>query len=262
MGLFLIISTSILILLFIVAWIKNIKWLGVIGGILTFSLIPLYIDFLGVGKFMTSWNIGEWSGFLGSYLGGGIGAFITLGGIWWQLNEGKKIEKERKIENEVTSFLTFLVILRETAENYSYLISAIQEKLAKNKKIGTTFEKISENNFIIKNDIFSQSISTLNIQCKPLAIELFFLFDKYSIDGKDNFFLTIQEYLDSLYCFYNKLYSELDLIIDDYEKQIKNSNKNIINIHISSKNTLEQIFKSIKPLANSLNKKAKKKTSS
>lgn len=42
---------------------------------------------------MTSWNIGEWSGFLGSYLGGGIGAFITLGGVWWQLKETNKKEK-------------------------------------------------------------------------------------------------------------------------------------------------------------------------
>lgn len=86
---FLLFSIFFLILLIIIAWRKNIRWLRMIGGILIFLLIPLYIDFLGVEKFVTNWNIGEWSGFLGSYLGGRIGVFITLGSIWWQLNENK-----------------------------------------------------------------------------------------------------------------------------------------------------------------------------
>jgi len=35
-----------------------------------------------------------------SFLGGYLGAFITLGGVWWQINEYRKQESEREIKLE------------------------------------------------------------------------------------------------------------------------------------------------------------------
>lgn len=65
-------------------------------GIIIFLLIPLGIDQIFMNRFVTNWDMGHWSGFLGSYLGGGIGALITLAGVWWQM---KRSEKEKNIEN-------------------------------------------------------------------------------------------------------------------------------------------------------------------
>lgn len=64
--------------------------------VLIFLIIPCIIDAL-MGTVVTVMDREHWFGFFGSYLGGSIGAIITLIGIYWQLNEtNKKSEKENK----------------------------------------------------------------------------------------------------------------------------------------------------------------------
>lgn len=66
------------------------------GVVLIFLIIPCIIDAL-MGTVVTVMDREHWFGFFGSYLGGSIGAIITLIGIYWQLNETKKkSEKENK----------------------------------------------------------------------------------------------------------------------------------------------------------------------
>ena len=73
-------------------------WLILGIGVVAFIFLPFAIDQLIMNKFVTTWNLGEWAGFLGSYLGSGIGALITLGGVWWQVKREDKIkQKDKKI---------------------------------------------------------------------------------------------------------------------------------------------------------------------
>lgn len=70
----------------------------VYGLVLIYLFLPIIIDIFFMDLFVTHWNKGEWAGFLGSYLGGGIGGIITLVGVWWQItNEKKTKEKENKL---------------------------------------------------------------------------------------------------------------------------------------------------------------------
>lgn len=209
---FLIFSIFFLILLIIIAWIKNIKWLGVIGGILTFLLTPLYIDFLGVGKFVTNQSSGEWAGFLGSYLGGGIGAFITLGGVWWQLNEEKKKEKIENLKKEGYAVVTFLILFRESCENYFYIL--------KNSNNSNNID------FKVKNELFYEAIQDTEIVIRNKCIELLYFFDKFSNRNKVMSEIY-NNYHDMLKELFYTLYEKTDTILGNYEI-IKNTDNNYL----------------------------------
>lgn len=72
--------------------------LGIISLVIIFLFLPIGIDKIFMNRFVTNWDMGQWAGFLGSYLGGGIGGIITLVGVWWQMtNEKKTKEKENKL---------------------------------------------------------------------------------------------------------------------------------------------------------------------
>lgn len=68
------------------------------GIIIIFLLVPYLLDKFLMGKITTTMGMNEWFGFLGSYLGGGIAALITLYGIYWQMFETEKKEKKIRIE--------------------------------------------------------------------------------------------------------------------------------------------------------------------
>lgn len=73
-------------------------------GVIAFLFLPFGIDRFFMNKFVTNWDMGQWAGFLGSYLGGAIGGVIAIGGIWWQL---KKEEKKSK-KDKLTGLLNYL----------------------------------------------------------------------------------------------------------------------------------------------------------
>lgn len=64
----------------------------IIIGLIVYAFLPLGIDQLFMEKFVT-----HWAGFLGSYLGGGIGALITLTGVWWQMKKTNEKNKKDKV---------------------------------------------------------------------------------------------------------------------------------------------------------------------
>lgn len=78
------------------------KKMGLIGiGIGIFCWTPIGIDYFLIKEFVKDtnsfqWIKSDWSGFLGSYLGGGISGVITLTGVWWQVTKNDKKEKREK----------------------------------------------------------------------------------------------------------------------------------------------------------------------
>lgn len=67
-------------------------------GVIAFLFLPFGIDQFFMNKFITNWDMGQWAGFLGSYLGGAIGGVIAIWGIWWQMTrDDKKRKKEKAI---------------------------------------------------------------------------------------------------------------------------------------------------------------------
>lgn len=76
---------------------KLYRILGIIFLGIIFLFLPIGIDKIFMNRFVTNWDMGQWAGFLGSYLGGGIGGIITLLGVWWQLNRTDKKEKKESI---------------------------------------------------------------------------------------------------------------------------------------------------------------------
>ena len=100
----LIILLCIICVIIVFSFINEIK-LKIISlfsiGILVFCWIPIGVDYFIVKGFIQDttiqWTKTEWAGFLGSYLGGGIGAIITLFGVWWQIKRDDKIKQRDKV---------------------------------------------------------------------------------------------------------------------------------------------------------------------
>ena len=79
--------------------LSTIKVLGIV--IFVFIIIPIIVDYIVIGNntIITFQSNSQWSSFLGSYLGGGVGAFVTLAGVWWQVTrqEGQAAKDKKKV---------------------------------------------------------------------------------------------------------------------------------------------------------------------
>ena len=73
----------------------------VILGILVFIIIPIIVDYVVIGDTLikTNQSNAQWSSFLGSYLGCGIGGFIPLFGVYWQTTRQEKQKEKEEIRN-------------------------------------------------------------------------------------------------------------------------------------------------------------------
>ena len=131
--------------------ISGIIFLGII-----FSFLPITIDRFFMDLFVTHWNKGEWAGFLGSYLGGGIGGIITLLGVWWQMtNEKKTKEKENKLGflRHIEHILTRNLNLDKDKEIYQ----KINDEFMKN-----TYHVFSYNSFSLTGEDSTKLILEFN----------------------------------------------------------------------------------------------------
>ena len=71
----------------------------IVIALLIIISLPLFIDKILMNRFITNWDIKDWAGFLGSYLGGILGSFTTLYGVWFQISRSEKQkEKDEKID--------------------------------------------------------------------------------------------------------------------------------------------------------------------
>lgn len=116
------------------------------GIIILFLLLPWFLDKFIMGKIVTTMNQSEWFGFLGSYLGGGITALITLYGIYWQLKVTESKDKKNKLEG---IFMYINYILNKKIEfNYEILSDSIENQsvteLFKNIKSSLVEENIKD----------------------------------------------------------------------------------------------------------------------
>ncbi len=67
-----------------------------------FCWIPIGVEYFFIETFVkyeskVGWVKSDWAGFLGSYLGGAIGALITLVGVYWQIKRDDKLKNKEKI---------------------------------------------------------------------------------------------------------------------------------------------------------------------
>lgn len=105
--------------------------------IIAFLFCPYIIDQI----FIESSNNASWFGFLGSYLGGGITALITLFGIYWQFQEIKKSEIKNK--NEGLLKLISYKINRNISKEFPYKILGQDEYFEYEEEV--YFEGFKEN---------------------------------------------------------------------------------------------------------------------
>lgn len=219
---------------------KNKIGIGIIIGIIFYLILPLGIDKVLMNKFYTNWSLGEWAGFLGSYLGSGIGGVITLFGVWWQI---KKDDKNKKIgvlkgilyslnKNLEDKRLEILMkqsfyVLNYQSENIVYykfyntfIYEIFDEIIKENYKI--IFELDFGNKIIELNDI----IKEYNQNHKFLALEL---------KNKKNILDEIEEFISDHRYFFAVTK------VDNFLKNIKD----ISNFFYSDleKNTKEEILK-------------------
>lgn len=191
--------------------------LGIISLVIIFLFLPIGIDKIFMNRFVTNWDMGQWAGFLGSYLGGGIGGIITLVGVWWQMtNEKKTKEKENKLGflRHIKHILTRNLNIDK--ENY-------QDK--NNEFMRKTYCVFSYNSFSLTGEDsiklileFNSNIINENlsyIYTLPFAEKLYELNDK------------IKEF-NNLYDFLLKNLSTKKLLLDELKDTNMNSYKDIL----------------------------------
>lgn len=130
--------------------------LGTIFLGIIFLFLPIGIDKIFMNRFVTNWDMGQWAGFLGSYLGGGIGGIITLLGVWWQMtNEKKTKEKENKLGflRHIEHILIRNLNLDKDKKNYQ----KINDEFMKN-----TYHVFSYNSFSLTGEDSTKLILEFN----------------------------------------------------------------------------------------------------
>lgn len=205
-------------------FIKN-HWKKIIV-ILVFPLIFPWILHIAY-KYLPGQTIGTvdgWIGFLGAYFGV-IGAIAV---VWWQLSEEKKKEKIESLKKEVYAVVTFLILFRESCENYFYMLN--------------NYDELNNNNFKIKSELFYKAIQDTEIVMMSNCIELLYFFDKFSINNK--VMVEIYDnYHDMLKELFETLYETIDIILTDYETIKKIDNNYLKNLHHSYlENDLNSLF--------------------
>lgn len=171
-------------------------------------------------------SINDWIGFLGAYLG----VIGTIAVVWWQLNEDKKAEEIKRIEKETYAVITFLLLYRESCENYSYMLNT------------------NNIDFKIKNGLFYKAIQDTEIVMRNYCIELLFFFDKFSDRNKvmsENF----DNYIQMLIELFDTLSEKADTILTNYEIIKKADNNYLENIYYNHlDNDLNSLFTDAKDI--------------
>lgn len=247
---------SILVLFYIYFLIKEFFKLDIESknlialGIIVFLIVPLFVDFLVIGDktIKTNQTNEQWSTFLGSYLGGGIGGIIALFGVNWQINRNEKKDYERNTKGFASlvsyildkNLITYNHILNNKDEYYikSYLIlsrffSINEEQINKYGRINFNIDKKLNEIFSI-GDIelakmiadFEQKILKYNSEYDKVS--KITLENNLTKEKKDNNEEKLQ-----IIIFLQKIYSliinlELDLEKEN-ENMLKNDIKDIFN---------------------------------
>ena len=203
----------------IIKKLKNNIYIKILFLLVTLGLSPLLIDKFLMGKFVTNWDIKDWASFLGSYLGGTLGAFITLYGIKWQVTR----EESQKEKNDLSSFLKALKyninrnLNDKDLENkifssfkiYSY---CIEDALILYDKINFIYPLETNINFdynkIFKLEKIGEEILNLNEEIKLFNEDYEFLFNNWK--KRDEMIKKIKEI------------EGFESIIKDLEKNSKN----------------------------------------
>lgn len=111
----------------------------IIGIIILFLLIPYFLDKFIMGRIVTTMGKSEWFGFLGSYLGSGLGALLTLLGVYYQINYNEKKEKKEKLEG-VLKYVLY-IFNKNLNKKYLYNLYFFNKNLIEKKE---RFEELSK----------------------------------------------------------------------------------------------------------------------
>lgn len=153
---------------------NNISFFSFLA-IFIFAPFSLTLAIKNIFKYIPGEQIGEIDGWL-SFLGGYIGAFITLGGIWWQLKNTRDEKLNEKSENEISAVLSALTLIQVTADNFF----DISETFLKNFLFSSE-TKFKDSVFSYNKDLLSFFIkNTSHIYNKHL-IKSFLVFDAFNL---------------------------------------------------------------------------------
>lgn len=168
-----IISIGILIIP-IYSFRKNISFISFLA-IFIFVPFSLTLAIKNIFKYIPGEQIGEIDGWL-SFLGGYIGSFITLGGIWWQLKNTRNEKLNEKNENEILAVLSTLTLIQVTADNFF----DISETFLKNfLTSGET--KFKDSIFLYNKDLLSSFIKNTSYIYNKYLMKSFLVFDSFNL---------------------------------------------------------------------------------
>lgn len=153
---------------------KNISFISFLV-IFIFAPFSLTLALKNIFKYIPGEHIGGIDGWL-SFLGGYIGSFITLGGIWWQLKNTRNEKLNEKNENEISSVLSTLTLIQVTADNFF----DISETFLKNfLTSGET--KFKDSIFLYNKDLLSYFIKNTSYIYNKYLMKSFLVFDSFNL---------------------------------------------------------------------------------
>lgn len=145
-------------------------------------------------------SINDWIGFLGAYFGV-IGA---IGGIWWQLNEGKKEKEKEKSENEMKALQALGIHFREISETFRNVSSHYPY-----------MNRFSANILDYNQDLINNLLLSIPIDFQNFAIQILSLFHSFSIY---NFNISGQKkFYEKYEIIFNEIFTSISNILENLD---------------------------------------------
>lgn len=173
---------------------RRLYYFNAVGIILLYLAIP---KFLNIFMMNSTWSTSEWAGFLGSYLGGGIGGILALVGIWWQLRRNDKKEEKNKLVGILKYFDYILEKNLDIDYKWLYVVYSYTMKNWWTYNYQNFFEfnhRILESNFKEIFELeFGKDILDLSKKIKEYNENYNFL--KKNLTKKDKFLIKLKKEL-------------------------------------------------------------------
>lgn len=187
-------------------------------------------------------NFDSWISFTGGYLG----ALLSLWGIWWQINNEKKRNEIKKIEEQKNALYAFFCLAYSVSDKFQ----SISEVYLKNFLIDGSQTHLPNTFYSFDKELFFQIISNLDLRFYRPAINLLDLLSSFSLKDIKLAHPTKKECLfnETFYCeqleIFTLLTNELDKILNQDKSNLTENSLTLISILDSKISAIEDSYKS------------------
>ncbi|MGL5277789.1 MAG: hypothetical protein ACRC8M_01730 [Cetobacterium sp.] len=214
---FIVLLAFLAIIYFLIKFYRNTqaekRYIYVISLII---IVPLTVVIIlkNIEVYLPGDMIGSFDGWL-SFLGGYIGALLTLSGVWWQIKENNLKEDSKKNADQSEALCSFFILI----SNFSDNIKEMSEMYLRNYLKDGSVTIFDESLYDYNKELFFQVVSKIDLKFYKYAIKISNLFSQINL--KKTKINSDEVCLETFFCEQLEVYSILldgiESILEDYK---------------------------------------------